>query len=121
MSEFINANFNGLDKLSKMLKEYEVTEEDTIHALEAGAQELIDDVRKLPQPRSQIKAAGYTHLLDTVTYKRNRKEIEVGWGKVYGPAVEYGTRKRRSRPHIRPTFKSNQKKYYETIEKKLFG
>ena len=37
--------------------------------------EFVADVRALPRPRSQIRAPGYTHLLDTVTYQRTKNEV----------------------------------------------
>lgn len=121
MSDYIDTDFKGFDELSRLLKECEITEEDTMQALEAGARAFVADVRKLPKPRSMVRTAGYTHLIDTVTYKRKRKEIEIGWGKYYGPMVENGTIQMKGTPHIKPAFNSNLRKYYETIEKKLFG
>lgn len=121
MSDYIKSDLKGFDELSKMLEQYEVTEEETMQALEAGAVEFVADVQKLPKPRSKVRASGYTHLIDTVTYKRNRNEIEVGWGKYYGPMVENGTMRMKGTPHVKPTFNSNREKYYETIKKKLFG
>lgn len=112
---------SGFDDLSKLLKDFEISEDDAMRALEKTAEMFAQDVRKLPRPRSMIAAAGYTHLLDTVTYRRNKSEIEVGWGKYYGPMVERGTRKMRGTPHIKPTFQSNQDKYFRAIQKKLFG
>lgn len=121
MSEYIDTDLKGFDDLSMLLKEYEVTEEDAIQALEAVAKEFVSDIRKLPKPRSKVRKAGYTHLIDTVTYKRKRNEIEVGWGKYYGPMVEHGTTKMRGTSHIKPTFSSNMHKYYKTIDTQLFG
>ena len=112
---------NGFDELSKLLEGYQISEEDTMGALEESAEMFVQDVRKLPKPRSAIKAAGYTHLLDTVTYRKNKGEIEVGWGKYYGPMVEHGTRKMNGTPHIKPTFQSNKDKYFRAIQKRLFG
>ena len=112
---------SGFDDLSDLLKEFEISEEDAMGALEETAEMFVQDIRKLPKPRSAITASGYTHLLDTVTYRRNKSEIEVGWGKYYGPMVDRGTRKMRGTPHIKPTFQSNQDKYFRAIQKKLFG
>ena len=81
----------GLGSLQKMLKEMaEKADSSNIErAMEKGAQALIRDVRALPKPRSKITKSGYTHLLDSVAMRKNKGEIEVGWGKYYGPMVEY--------------------------------
>ncbi len=110
----------GFDELSKMLVEYEISEEESVQALEEVAREFVEDVQKLPRPRSLIRKAGYSHLIDTVTYKRNRNEIEVGWGKYYGPMVENGTLRMKGTAHIKPIFDRNKQKYYKMIDKKLF-
>lgn len=121
MSDYIDTDLKGFDDLSELLKEYEVTEEEAIQALEIVAKEFTDDVRKMPKPRSQVRKTGYTHLIDTVTYKRKRNEIEIGWGKYYGPMVENGTAKMKGTPHIKPVFRNNMLKYYKMIDTKLFG
>ena len=121
MSDYIKSDLKGFDDLAKMLKQYEVTEEETMQALEAGAKEFVSDVRKLPKPRSQVRVSGYAHLIDTVTYKRNRNELEVGWGKYYGPMVEHGTMRMKGTPHIKTTFERNKGKYFKTIKNRLFG
>ena len=84
-------------------------------AMEKGAQALIRDVRALPKPRSKITKSGYTHLLDSVAFRKNKGEIEVGWGKYYGPMVENGTTKMDDQPHFRPTFNKNKEKYYKLM------
>lgn len=111
---------SGFDELSKELEKFNVTTEKALDAIESATKVFVDDVRRLPKPRSQISKAGYTHLLDTITSKRGKNEIEVGWGKYYGPMVERGTRKMRGTPHIKPTFKRNKEKYYQIIENRLF-
>lgn len=98
---------DGFDEFSKLLESYSKNTDDekVLSVLECGADAFAKDVRALPKPRSRISAAGYTHLIDTVTTRRNKKEIEVGWGKYYGPMVERGTKKMKAaKPHIRPTF-----------------
>ena len=70
--------------------------------------------------RSEIRKAGYTHLLDTVTHKTINDEVEVGWGKYYGPMVERGARTmKKAHPHISTTFKNNKKSYYQVMKEKL--
>lgn len=113
-------DLSGFDELADLLKEYEITDEKVMKALETGASLLTTDARRLPRPRSSLSGTGYTHLIDTITFKRNKKEIEVGWGKYYGPMVEKGTKRMRGTPHITPLFMANKEKYYQVIEKQLF-
>ena len=47
-------------------------------------------------------------------------EVEVGWGKYYGPMVEAGTRKMNAQPHLRGLFKKDSNKYYNLILQRLF-
>ena len=99
-----------------------VSEENVMKALEAGAKEFTEDVRALPQRRSRVSTPGYTHLIDTVTYQRSRGEVVTGWGKYYGPMVEGGTIKmREGTPHMDPTYQRNTGKYQKTMGKVLFG
>ncbi|WP_390603987.1 HK97-gp10 family putative phage morphogenesis protein [Blautia producta] len=115
---------DGFDELEKLLDEYgkKTSQENVLNVLEKGAAALVKDVMALPKPRSQIHKAGYTHLLDTMSYRRNRGEVEVGWGKYYGPMVERGThRAPKGSPHVRPTFERNKKMYNDLMIKELFG
>ena len=111
---------DGLDFMEELLQRYQLTDEKTLTAMETGAQRMAADVRKLPKPRSRVNASGYTHLLDTVTYRRTKNEVEVGWGKYYGPMVENGTVRARAIPHILTTFQTNKQKYYQIIERQLW-
>lgn len=111
---------DGFDELKKLLQQYEISENEVIDAMEVGVKEFVRDLRKLPRPRSQITKPGYTHLLDSITYEKGQKEIVVGWGEYYGPMVENGTVKMKATPHTKPTFKTNQNKYYETVKNKLW-
>ena len=113
----------GFDAFSDLLEEYEkkTTMENVIKVLEIGAKEFVADVRALPRPRSQIRAPGYTHLLDTVTYQRTKNEVVTGWSKYYGPMVDKGTRKMKGVAHMGPTFERNKERYYGAMQKKLFG
>lgn len=103
--------------LEKLLSEYAKKADNVMDILEIGAAEFVSDVRKLPKPRSDVRKSGYTHLIDSVTKEREKKEIKVGWGKYYGPMVERGTRKMKATPHFAPTFEKNKEKYY----KKMMG
>lgn len=114
---------DGFDEFSKMLEEFKKRTEvkNVTKVLEIGARQLVEDVRALPRPRSQINAPGYTHLLDTVTYQTQGEEVVVGWGKYYGSMVENGTVKMKGIEHVKPTFERNSEKYYKNMQKAIFG
>lgn len=111
----------GFDELEKLLGDYAKKTENVIEILEVGAKEFVSDARKLPIPRSRTMAAGYTHLIDTISYRKVNSEIEVGWGKYYGPMVEKGTRKMSGTPHLKPLFERNNEKYYKKMIEQLGG
>ena len=50
-----------------MLKQYakQVDPESALDAIEAGTKEFVNDLLKLPKPRSAVRKPGYTHLIDT--------------------------------------------------------
>ncbi|MBS5324596.1 MAG: hypothetical protein KHY34_13050 [Lachnospiraceae bacterium] len=112
---------SGFGEFAELLKEFDVNEGEVLNVMEKGARSYIQDVRKLPRPRSRMNAPGYTHLLDTVTYRRNKQEIEIGWGKYYGPMLEHGAMRMTAVPHIGTTFERNKGKYYKTMVQELFG
>ena len=97
---------DGFDEFSKMLEEFKKRTEvkNVTKVLEIGARQLVEDARALPRPRSEINTPGYTHLLDTMTYKVAGEEVEVGWGKYYGPMVENGRVRLKGTAHLGPTF-----------------
>lgn len=113
---------DGFDEFSGLLDKFErnVSKENLFSTLEYGAKEFAQDLRKLPKPRSEIQKGGYTHILDTMTTRRTPKDVEVGWGKYYGPMLEKGTRKMAARSHLRPLFERNKNKYYKMMTDKLF-
>ena len=50
---------------------------------------------------------------------KKAKEIEIGWGKYYGPMVERGTIKMKSsHPHLVPLWNRNSKRYIESFKKR---
>lgn len=110
----------GFDELEKALSDFMKNVDKPMDILKVGAKALVDDVRKLPRPRSTMSGAGYTHLLDTVTYEIANDEIEVGWGKYYGPMVEKGTTKMGAHPHLSTTFETNKEKYYKKMEQEIY-
>lgn len=110
----------GFDEFSNLLEKYikKTKKENVMRVLEIGAEEFAKDVRVLLKPRRT--GGGYTHMLDSVTTKRRGEEVEVGWGKYYGPFVERGTRKMSAQSHMRPTFERDKDKYYSKMQKELF-
>lgn len=93
--------------------------ENPTDVLLVGAKEFVRDLLKLTKPMSRIKKSGYTHLINSFAYKTNKKEIEVGWGKYYGPMVEHGTNKMDEQPHVSPLWDKNKEKYYKSMLTKL--
>jgi HK97 gp10 family phage protein len=112
--------FQGLDELTKDLEEYLKGVDNVQEVLEVGAKEFTKDLLKLPRPISRIRKSGYTHLIDSFSYRKAKNnEVEVGWGKYYGRMVESGTIKMNARPHLKPTWEQNQNKYYSLMLKRL--
>lgn len=111
--------FDGFQDLSKMLEDCINKVENVVDILEVGAKELVNDALKLPKPMSKIRKAGYTHLVNSFSYRKKNNEIETGWGKYYGPMVENGTVKMNARPHLYPLWEKNKEKYYKTMITKL--
>lgn len=118
---------SGFDAFDEELARYmKVTEPENVTAiLKAGADQLVEDVRRLPQPRSGVIKAGYTHLLDSVTGAEGKDNTyAVGWGKYYGPMVEKGHATVSgghvaARSHLTPTYKANREKYAKAMQNKI--
>ena len=106
---------SGVEDFEKMLKQYaaKADPENALDAIETGAKEFVNDLLKLPKPRSEVKKPGYTHLINTFAMERARGEIKVGWGKYYGPMVERGTKKMAARAHLKPLFEQNKENITE--------
>lgn len=123
MSKEVDFYDSGFGEFEKMMKEYaeKVSEEKALDAIEAGAQEFVNDLLRLPRPRSRITKAGYTHIIGTFALERTESNIEVGWGKYYGPMLEHGTRKMAARAHLKPLFEQNKEKYYKKMTECIFG
>ena len=119
MKSFADEGFN---EFSKMLEEFskKADEEKVLDVIEIGAKAFVDDLLKLPKPRSDISKSGYTHLIDSFAYKREKGEIVVGWGTYYGPMVEHGTRRMKAQPHFRSLYNQNKEKYQKLMISKLF-
>lgn len=95
---------SGLKEFQEMMNDFlkKASDENVTRVLKKGADAFTTDLLKLPKPRSRIHAAGYTHMINSFANRINGKEVEVGWGKYYGPMVEHGTRKMRAQPHLKP-------------------
>lgn len=111
--------YEGFKDLADMVEKYAKSVDNVTDVLEAGAKEFVNDLLKLPKPISEIRKAGYTHLIRSFAYRKKQKEIEVGWGKYYGPMLEHGTKKMDSKPHVYPLWDKNKEKYYKTMLTKL--
>jgi HK97 gp10 family phage protein len=124
MGTTVELDGSGFDELETLLQQYEnsMSAEGVTNILEAGAKEFVKDLLKLPKPISKIHAPGYTHLVKTFAYKTYAKtqEIEVGWGKYYGPMVEKGTRKMKANAHLIPLYNTNKKKYEQLMVNEFF-
>lgn len=114
---------SGFDDFSRMIEELSrrMSEDAVLDAIEEGAKEFTNDLLRLPKPKSQITKTGYTHLIDTFACQRNGKEIEVGWGKYYGPMVEKGTKKMKAQPHLKNAYERNRNKYERLIINKILN
>lgn len=108
-------NFEAFQDLTEIIEQYSKGADNFMKGLEAGAKEFIDDALKLPKPISKIRKAGYTHLVNSFSYRKKTKEIEAGWGKYYGPMVENGTQNMYAKPHLYPLWDRNKEKYYKTM------
>lgn len=116
----MNNMYNGFEELIEDLERYIAKVEKPEDIIEVGVKEFIKDLKKLTKPMSQIRKNGYTHLINTFSYRKKGKEFEVGWGKYYGPMVENGTKNMTSRTHLRPCFERNKNKYYRKMFEKTF-
>ena len=111
--------FDGFQDLANIIEGYIKNVENPTEVLLVGAKEFVNDLLKLPKPISKIRKAGYTHLINTFAYREKKDEIEVGWGKYYGPMVEHGTKKMDEQPHVYPLWDKNKEKYYKSMLTKL--
>lgn len=110
--------FEGLMDFSELISEYAKVAENVLDELEITAKEFVNDLLKLPKPKSNIVKGGYTHMIDTFTLRNNGKDIEVGWSKYYGRMVEDGTTKMSAQPHMIPLYESNKEQYMNNFMKR---
>lgn len=113
----LDVNSTGFDDLLKQIEQIgaAISEEQILDVIEAGTDEYVSDLLRLPKPISQIRKGGYTHLVNTFSSKREDGVIKVGWGKYYGRFVEKGTRKMSAQPHLVPLWEQNQARYVEAM------
>ena len=123
MSSGITFDSGGFEDFEELLKQYSenVSPDKALDAVEEGAKEFVNDLLRLPKPRSQINKPGYTHIVNTFAVERTDKSVKVGWGKYYGPMLEHGTRKMAARAHLKPLFERNKEKYYKKMTEGIFG
>lgn len=110
-SRFSNGDeLEGFDDLSNLLNDVikKVDETNVLNALNLGASEFVKNLLSLPKPKSKLQGPGYTHMIDVFAYKENGKQVEVGWGKYYGPMVEKGSVLMRAQPHLEPLWTKNK-------------
>ncbi len=108
-------SYDNFKNMQEMLEKYVNKVGQVTDILEEAAKSFTDDLLKLPKPISQIRTAGYTHLIDSFSYRKKEKEIEVVWGKYYGPMVENGTIKMNSKPHFYPLWDKKKRKYIQQM------
>lgn len=115
------SDLDGFDELMAYLEECtrNMNDENIEKVLEVGASQLVCDLMKLPKPISEIRKPGYTHLIKTFSYRKNKGQVEVGWGKFYGPMVEGGTIKSKANPHLNPLFDKNKNRYFTAMTKAI--
>ena len=109
---------SGFSEFSDVLQSYSDVIDNILDEEEKIADDFVKDLLSLPSPRSNIAKSGYTHLIDSFSYRRKDDEVEVGWEKYYGPMVEHGTRKMGAQPHLKPTWESNQDKYIQAFKER---
>ena len=115
----MNDDFKAFDDLGSLIDSYvkAASEENVMDMLETGAKEFVSILMKLSKPFSKINSPGYTHLIRTFAYKRNKDQVEVGWGKYYGPIVENGSIKNLAHPHVGPAWERNKEQIYKKMLK----
>lgn len=116
-----NDNFTkGFDGIGRKLSDLIAKIDDKATAIEIVATEFVTDIKKQPKPRSKINVPGYTHLIDTVSYRREKTgAVAVGWGKYYGRMVEDGTVRMRGTPHMKTVWERNKLKYVNGLKSKF--
>lgn len=113
----------GINDLAKLLSGYADLASRPADILEPAAEAFVKDLLALPRPRSNINAAGRTHMVDAFAYVKENDKILAGWGVPYGPYVEHGQhphKRMKAQPHFKRTWKANESKYVRIVQTKLF-
>lgn len=119
---------SGFDDLTQELADLIRNVDNVQEVLVVGAEAYVDDLRKLGKPYSQIRKSGYTHMLDSISYKKAKnKEVEVGSTAAYHLRfVNDGTKASSKRkwstprqPFLHTTYNLNKNKYDKKMLKKL--
>lgn len=110
----------SFDELVKQLGELskKASPKETKAILMSGATMMKNDANRLPYPISKIRSAGYSHMVNTFQAEESSHhdtEIEVGWGKYYGPMVEHGTRLQHEQAHLIPLWNRNKERYFNAM------
>lgn len=114
-----NDEFLGFLDFGEELSEYIKVAENALEELKVTADEFVDDLLKLPKPKSDISKSGYTHLIDTFSSRNTGRDVEVGWGKYYGLMVENGAKQmKKSHPHLKPLWEKNQNVYINNFKRR---
>jgi len=115
----VSVETDGFGEFEETLAQYlEKMDDSSISAiLKTGADALVQDLLRLPSPRSNISKGSYTHLIDVFSDRQSADGVswEVGWGKWYGPYVESGTSRSKANPHMKPLFERNKERYYSKM------
>lgn len=123
-----NDSFDAFLELSEYLSEVATSASKVQDVLVSAAKEYSNDLRKLPKPHSDIRKAGYTHLLDSIGYVRAKdNEVEVGSKtEYYLRFVNDGTKSSAKRKWSTPrtlflnnTYERNKEKYNTLMLRKL--
>ncbi len=118
-------SINNTKELDDLINDISVfskkaSDEEIVTVLSVGASEFVSELKKIPNPKSQIKKSGYTHLIDSFDFREKSKNVEVGWGKHYGKMVEFGTSKMKAQPHFYPTWEKNKNKILNKMVSELY-
>lgn len=114
-------NLDGMNDFMEELSALadKVSDDQMAEYLKAGADAFVQDMHKLPSPRS--RRSKRSHMLDNISAKKNGSGWDIGWGDYYGSMVEKGTSKMRAQPHLLTTWQQNENKYMQQIQEKIFG
>lgn len=102
---------SGMEEFQDMLGSYlsKVDEKSALDAIEEGAKEFVNDLLRLPKPRRKVTAPGYTHLVDSFSYKRDKTGIRELFDE-FGKKVDKYKKKEATKKNQPQTRKRKKKK-----------